>query len=91
MNSTSLGSSAVMIAAMSALRSIAGPDMIRSAELISAAMIPASDVLPRPGGPASSTCSQGSSRARAASRKIESCSLTASWPTNSDSRRGRSV
>ena len=33
--------------------------------------MPASDVLPRPGGPASSTCSQGSLRARAASRKID--------------------
>ena len=90
MKSTSLGSSSVRIAAMSALRSTAGPDMTRSDEPISAAMMPASEVLPRPGGPASSTCSHGSPRARAASRKIESCSLISSWPTNSARLRGRS-
>ena len=58
---------------MSALRSTAGPDMTRSVDPISAAMIPASDVLPSPGGPASRTCSHGSPRARAAARKIPSC------------------
>ena len=75
---------------MSALRSTAGPDMTRSVEDISTAMIPASDVLPRPGGPASSTCSHGSPRRRAASRKMPSCSLTWAWPTNSARLRGRS-
>ena len=51
MKRTSRRSSAVRIAAMSALRSTAGPDMTRSVEVISAAMMPARDVLPRPGGP----------------------------------------
>ena len=37
--------------------------MMRSVEPISTAMMPASEVLPRPGGPASSTCSHGSPRA----------------------------
>ena len=51
---------------------------------------PASDVLPRPGGPARSTWSSASPRWRAASRKIASCCLTASCPMKSSSRRGRS-
>ena len=75
MKRTSWGSRAVRIAAMSALRSTAGPDMTRSVEVISVAMMPARDVLPRPGGPARSTCSHGSPRRRAASRKMPSCSL----------------
>ena len=48
-------------------------------------------VLPRPGGPASRTWSSASPRALAASSAIPSCSLTRAWPTNSSSRRGRSV
>ena len=56
----------------------------------SAATICASEVLPRPGGPASSTWSSASPRARAASMNTASCSFTRSWPTKSSSVRGRS-
>ena len=58
----------------------------RSPTPSSLATICASEVLPRPGGPASSTWSSASPRARAASMKIASCSLTRSWPTKSSSR-----
>ena len=53
-------------------------------------MICASEVLPSPGGPASSTWSSASPRAFAASSAIESCSLTRSCATKSASVRGRS-
>ena len=43
----------------------------------------ASDVLPSPGGPASSTWSSGSPRRRAASMKSASWPLSCSWPTKS--------
>ena len=49
------------------------------------------DVLPRPGGPASSTWSSASPRAAAAWIEISSWAFSAGWPTNSSSRRGRSV
>ena len=52
----------------------------------SLAMMPASVVLPRPGGPASSTWSSVSPRLRAACTKISSCSLAPLWPTKSSKR-----
>ena len=54
MNSTSPSSSLVRIAARSPARSSAGPDVMCSCTPISAATMPASVVLPRPGGPANS-------------------------------------
>ncbi len=75
---------------MSALRSSAGPAVGMNGTSSSAATICASDVLPRPGGPASSTWSSASPRAAAAAMLTLSCSFIASWPTNSPSARGRS-
>ena len=75
---------------MSPLRSIAGPATVRMPTPSSLRTMYASDVLPRPGGPASSTWSSASPRSFAASSAIESCSLTRSWPTKSSSARGRS-
>ena len=72
---------------MSALRSSVGPAVCTNGTSSSAATICASVVLPRPGGPASRTWSSGSSRARAASIEIASCSFSEGWPTKS-SRRG---
>src|SRR5712671_4504155 len=46
-------------------------------------------VLPRPGGPKSSTWSSASARLRAAWMKISSCPRTLSWPTYSASVAGR--
>ena len=57
----------------------------------SAAMIMASEVLPSPGAPDSSTWSGGRPRRRALSRTRPTCSRTRSCPTNSSSRRGRSA
>jgi hypothetical protein len=48
---------------------------------VSCPMICASVVLPKPGGPNSSTWSSASSRLRAAPMKISSCSRTLAWPT----------
>ena len=76
---------------MSALRSSAGPAVCTNGTSSSAATICASEVLPSPGGPASSTWSSASPRLAAASIETPSCSRSASWPTNSSSRRGRSV
>ena len=76
---------------MSALRSSAGPAVCTNGTSSSAATICASEVLPRPGGPASSTWSSASPRLEAAAIETPSCSRSASWPTNSSSRRGRSV
>ena len=76
---------------MSALRSSAGPAVCTNGTSSSAATIWASEVLPRPGGPASSTWSSASPRAAAAAIETPSCSFSASWPMNSSSRRGRSV
>ena len=73
---------------MSPLRSSAGPAVCTKGTSSSEAMICASDVLPRPGGPASSTWSSASPRAAAASIETCSCSRRPSWPTNS-SRRAR--
>ena len=63
---------------MSPGRSIAGPAVTRMGALISPAMIVASVVLPRPGGPYSSTWSSGSPRCLAASMEMVSVSLTRS-------------
>ena len=73
---------------MSPLRSSAGPAVWTRGASSSRAAMCASDVLPRPGGPASSTWSSGSPRRRAASMKRPSCALTGSWPTNSSSALG---
>ncbi len=70
---------------------IAGPEVSRSGVLISAAMIIASVVLPRPGGPDSRTWSGARSRARAASSTRDSCSRTRSWPMTSARLVGRSA
>ena len=75
---------------MSALRSSAGPAVCTSGAPSSAAMMWASEVLPRPGGPASRTWSSDSRGAVAASMKTSSCEVTWRWLTKSASRRGRS-
>ena len=69
--------------------SMAGPEVTRRLTPISLAMMPESVVLPRPGGPWSSTWSRGSPRSLAASMKIERFSLAFSWPMYSVSFRGR--
>src|SRR3954469_14277136 len=74
---------------MSALRSSAGPAVWTKSTSSSAATIWASEVLPRPGGPASRTWSSASPRAVAAWMATPSWALSASWPTNSSRRRGR--
>ena len=61
-NSTSRDSSAVRIAAMSPFRSSAGPAIVRMPTPSSSRMMNASDVLPSPGGPTSSTWSSASPR-----------------------------
>ena len=67
------------------------PPSERTGPPSSAAMIWASEVLPSPGGPASSTWSSASPRALAASIATASCSRSWRCPTNSSRRRGRSV
>ena len=79
------------MAARSPARSSAGPLVMRRLTSISAATIPDSVVLPRPGGPANSRWSAAWPRPRAAARRICRCSLSRGWPTNSASWRGRSV
>ncbi len=90
MNSTSRGCRLVRIAARSPARWITGPEVARNPTPSSRATICASVVLPRPGGPCSSTWSSASDRARAASMKIARFSRLAFWPTKSDSVCGRS-
>ena len=75
---------------MSALRSSAGPAVCTKRTPSSSATMRASEVLPSPGGPASSTWSSGSLRAAAAPIETASWAFTACCPTNSSSRRGRS-
>src|SRR5688500_101279 len=91
MNSTSLGSRFVRMAARSPARSSTGPDVCRRLTPISRAMMCASVVLPSPGGPKSSTWSSASLRLRAASMKISSCPRIFSWPMYSSSAFGRSA
>src|SRR5262245_15720863 len=90
MKKTLPGSSAVRKAATSALRSSAGPAVWISGASSSAAMMCASEVLPSPGGPASSTWSSASPRRRAASMKTVSWSVTWTWLTKSASLGGLS-
>ena len=78
-------------AARSPDRSIAGPLVIRSGAPSSAAMIIAIVVLPRPGGPDSSTWSGGRPRRSALCSSRVSCSRTRAWPTKSSRRLGRSA
>ena len=80
------------MAARSPARSSAGPLVMRSADAPSRRRrCPASVVLPRPGGPANSRWSTAWPRCRAAPSRISRCSFSRGWPTNSSSRRGRSV
>src|SRR3954468_745408 len=90
MNNTSLGSRFVRSAARSPGRSSTGPEVWRRFTPISRAMIWASVVFPRPGGPNSSTWSSASARLFAASTKISSCPRTLSCPTYSARGGGRS-
>src|SRR5688500_498101 len=90
MNSTSLGSRLVRIAARSPGRSSTGPEVWRRLTPSSLAMMCASVVLPSPGGPNSSTWSSASLLPLAAAMKISSCARTLSWPTYSASVAGRS-
>src|SRR4051794_26270236 len=87
---TSCSSRLVRIAAMSPLRSSAGPATQRMPTPSSSRTMCARLVFPRPGGPTSRTWSRASSRAFAAVRAIASWSLMRSCPTNSARRRGRS-
>src|SRR5439155_5546097 len=90
MNSTSLGSKFVRMAARSPGRSRTGPEVWRRLTPISRAMMCASVVLPSPGGPNSSTWSSASPRARAAWMKISSWPRIFSCPTYSARVAGRS-
>ena len=90
MKSTSRSWRFVRIAARSPARSSTGPEVTLKPTPSSEATMWASVVLPRPGLPAKSRWSAGSSRALAASRMIERCSLVEACPTKSTSVRGRS-
>src|SRR5947209_14182555 len=90
MKSTSPGSRLVRIAARSPARSRTGPEVMRRGAPISAATMWARVVLPRPGGPKSSTWSSDSPRSRAARMKTRRLSRIFACPTYSSSRRGRS-
>ena len=83
MNRTSRGCRLVRMAARSPARWITGPEVARKPTPSSRATICASVVLPRPGGPCSSTWSSASPRARAAWMKTARFSREAFWPTNS--------
>ena len=89
MNSTSFFSRLVSSAARSLGFSSTGPLVWRKLTPSSCAMMWLSVVLPRPGGPNSSTWSSASSRILAALIKISSCSRTLAWPTYSSSSLGR--
>ena len=90
MKKTDPGSSAVRKAAMSALRSSAGPAVCTNGAPSSAAMMWASEVLPRPGGPGEQDVVE---RLLAALGRLDEdleLAVTCSWLTKSSSRRGRS-
>ena len=94
MKSTSFFSRLVSSAARSFGFSSTGPEVERRLTPSSAAMMCESVVLPRPGGPNSSTWSIASPRRRAAPMKISSCSRAFAWPTYSArpfGRRARSI
>src|ERR1044072_1728614 len=76
---------------MSPAFSIAGRAVERNSAPISFAMMFASVVLPKPGGPVSSTWSSASRRLRAAFMYTRRFSLTWRWPMYSSIRVGRSV
>src|SRR5262245_53017142 len=90
MKRTSRGSRLVSSAARSPARSSTGPEVWRRLTPISLAMMCASVVLPRPGGPNSSTWSSASFLPLAAWMKISSWPRIFSWPTYSESVPGRS-
>src|SRR5687768_667248 len=90
MNRTSFGSRLVRMAARSPGRSSTGPEVWRRLTPISRAMMCASVVLPRPGGPNSSAWSSASLLPLAAWMKISSWPRTFSWPTYSARVAGRS-
>ena len=79
----------VSSAARSPCFSMAGPEVTRMFTFISFAMMVESVVLPRPGGPYSSTWSRFSPRIRAASMYTRRFSLALSWPMYSSSVLGR--
>src|SRR5580693_6376803 len=83
MNRTSRGSRLVRIAARSPALASTGPLVARKLTPSSRATIWARVVLPRPGGPNSSTWSSASWRPRAASMNTLRLALIGSWPTNS--------
>src|SRR5258706_207158 len=89
MNSTSFGSRLVRIAARSPGRSSTGPEVWRRLTPISLARMWASVVLPKPGGPNSSTWSSASLRPRAACTKISNWPRILSCPMYSASVAGR--
>ncbi len=91
MNSTSRGCRLVSSAARSPARAITGPEVARKPTPSSRATICASVVLPRPGGPYSSTWSSASPRPRAAAMNTRRFWHTRSWPTKSARRSGRSA
>src|SRR5512141_223329 len=91
MKRTSPGARFVRSAARSPAFSRTGPDVTRICACISRAMMWASVVLPRPGGPDRRTWSSGSWRCRAACRKTPSVSLSFGCPMNSGRARGLSV
>ena len=91
MKSTSFFSRLVSSAARSLGFSSTGPLVERRFTPSSAAMMCESVVLPRPGGPKSSTWSSASPRWLAARMKISSCSRALPWPTYSSSPLGRSA
>ena len=80
MKKTSPSPRLVRIAARSPLRSIAGPLVPVTRVPISLAMMLASVVLPRPGGPCRSTWSSASPRWSAALMEISKFFLTWIWP-----------
>ncbi len=79
------------MAARSPARSTAGPEVVWRWAPSSWAMMPASVVLPRPGGPENSRWSGAWPRRRAASSTMPRWALSSAWPTKSARRRGRSV
>jgi hypothetical protein len=83
MNSTSRSSRLVRSAARSPALAMTGPEVERKLTPISRAMICASVVLPRPGGPANSTWSSASPRDFAASMKTLRLDFCFDWPMNS--------
>src|SRR6476620_6568886 len=91
MKRTSFFSRLVSSAARSLGFSSTGPEVWRRFTPSSWAMMCDSVVLPRPGGPNSSTWSSASERFLAAPMKISSCSRVLAWPTYSASNLGRSA